>query len=322
MEKENKMGIPSNTYQVKADKSVLDYLRPNSPERASRMDAYCDLLDRAAEEGQTDVVRFGTTVHLYKGQSTVTISELAKFWKWHRVTTRAFLNTLESLGLAQINPYGKFFVVTMNYAASSVVGNPPCFQSEEQQRLTRWICGYIGLEELMDTSVTFFNDTDSLFAPKMADGQSSAGNRLHLFLSHLILHQAGIFPADKDVLNALAKLFTEHCSRDFSQFWNMLSVGGLDFLLKGKSAPQLDSAKFSDEAAGLLATIFAYYANCISKAKHETNNQQQSQAACCTPIIALQTKYPSSTYRHKIIPSMQGTLTLYDVAGLPVSGRR
>ena len=85
-------------YRIIADKELLEFLRSDEEERFSKMDALCDLLDKASGESRDSLTYFGTTVTLRKGQFVTTVSNLARQWKWHRATTRSFLDALENFG--------------------------------------------------------------------------------------------------------------------------------------------------------------------------------------------------------------------------------
>ena len=102
-------------YRIIADKELLEFLRSDEEERFSKMDALCDLLDKASGESRDSLTYFGTTVTLRKGQFVTTVSNLARQWKWHRATTRSFLDALENFGMARIDAHKKFFLITMNY---------------------------------------------------------------------------------------------------------------------------------------------------------------------------------------------------------------
>ena len=75
-------------YRIIADKELLEFLRSDEEERFSKMDALCDLLDKASGESRDSLTYFGTNVTLRKGQFVTTVSKLARQWKWHRATTR------------------------------------------------------------------------------------------------------------------------------------------------------------------------------------------------------------------------------------------
>lgn len=95
-------------YRIIADKELLEFLRSDEEERFSKMDALCDLLDKASGESRDSLTYFGTTVTLRKGQFVTTVSNLARQWKWHRATTRSFLDALENFGMARIDAHKKF----------------------------------------------------------------------------------------------------------------------------------------------------------------------------------------------------------------------
>lgn len=55
-------------YRIIADKELLEFLRSEEEDRFSKMDALCDLLDKAAGENRESLTYFGTAVTLRKGQ--------------------------------------------------------------------------------------------------------------------------------------------------------------------------------------------------------------------------------------------------------------
>ena len=96
-------------YCLYADKSLMDFLRPRHDERFTKMDAYCDLLDRAVasvsdgkSDLKSDVAKF-----------EVTITELSEKWHWHRATVRGFLADLEQMGRMSKEALSKSYLVSM-----------------------------------------------------------------------------------------------------------------------------------------------------------------------------------------------------------------
>ena len=67
-------------YRIIADKELLEFLRSDEEERFSKMDALCDLLDKASGESRDSLTYFGTNVTLRKGQFVTTVSKLARQW--------------------------------------------------------------------------------------------------------------------------------------------------------------------------------------------------------------------------------------------------
>lgn len=247
-------------YQIKADKFLLEYLRPRTTDRTSKLDAFCDLMNMAmSKDAQSEETRFGTTVHLHQGQFTVTVTDLAKKWNWHRVTVKSFLDKLVAMNYADMYSEGKFFVITMHYAQSSKHDKNEALFTKDEQRLVRWLSGYISVEEILSSGVDFFKDTDKLFKPQMSDGKADTGKRLHQFLSHIILSHSNLIPEQPDVNAALATLFTEYCHHDFIEFWHLLSLGGL--LFSSGQSPMLKPylSELPAEVKKLSDVIFAHY---------------------------------------------------------------
>ena len=61
-------------YRIIADKELLEFLRSDEEERFSKMDALCDLLDKASGESRDSLTYFGTNVTLRKGQFVTTVN--------------------------------------------------------------------------------------------------------------------------------------------------------------------------------------------------------------------------------------------------------
>lgn len=57
-------------YRIIADKELLEFLRSDEEDRFSKMDALCDLLDKASGENRDSLAYFGTVVTLRKGSSS------------------------------------------------------------------------------------------------------------------------------------------------------------------------------------------------------------------------------------------------------------
>lgn len=254
-------------YQIKADKLLLDYLRPRSTDRASKLDAFCELMNMAmSKKTQSEETRFGTTVLLHQGQFIVTVTGLAKKWNWHRVTVKSFLDTLVAMNYVDMLSEGKFFVITMRCTQPSDQDKNETLFTKDEQRLVRWLSGYISVEEILSSGVDFFKDTDKLFKPQMSDGKTNTGKRLHQFISHIILSHSNLIPEQPDVNAALAALFTEHCHHDFIEFWHLLSLGGL--LFSSVQSPILKPclSELPADVKKLSDVIFAHYGKVLRSA--------------------------------------------------------
>ena len=100
---------------------------------------------------------------------------------------------------------------------------------------------------------------------------SLPGKRLHQFISHLILSHSNLIPEQPDVNAALAILFTEYCHHDFTEFWHLLSLGGL--LFSSGQSPILKPclSELPAEVKKLSDVIFAHYGTILrsSPIEHE-----------------------------------------------------
>ncbi|MDL2303928.1 hypothetical protein LJC72_01120 [Bacteroides sp. OttesenSCG-928-D19] len=164
---------------------------------------------------------------------------------------------------------GKFFVIAMHYSQPSEQERNEALFTKDEQRLARWLSGYISVEEMFSSSVDFFKDTDAIFKPQETDSRANAGARLHRFISHLILNHSNLIPEQPDVNAALATLFTEHCHHDFIEFWHLLSLGG--FLFSSGQSPilKLHLSELSDEVKRLTDIIFEHYGAILCSAPIE-----------------------------------------------------
>lgn len=97
------------------ERSLLEFLKPKSEGRFSRLEAYCDLLALAASDAYTVKVA-GQQMMLQPGQFISSISELSRKWQWQRATVRQFVDGLESIQLLDIKPISKMFIFTINSA--------------------------------------------------------------------------------------------------------------------------------------------------------------------------------------------------------------
>jgi len=92
--------ITGSTDSQSADRSLLEYLKPKSEDRFSKLEAYCDLLSRASS-GTFVAANGERQEELVPGQFVASISELARKWKWQRATVRSFVEGLVAVNLQQ-----------------------------------------------------------------------------------------------------------------------------------------------------------------------------------------------------------------------------
>lgn len=100
------------------DRSLLEFLKPKSEERYSKLEAYCDLLSRASAGAYATPEAEGA-LQLLPGQFVATISELSRQWKWQRATVRQFIAGLANLGHISTKPYSKSFIFSVLFPSAS-----------------------------------------------------------------------------------------------------------------------------------------------------------------------------------------------------------
>lgn len=247
-------------YRIIADKELLEFLRSEEEDRFSKMDALCDLLDKAAGENRESLTYFGTAVTLRKGQFVTTVSNLALQWKWHRATTRSFLDALEGFGMARIDAHKKFFLITMNYTLPETEGLQPRMMSPEEERINKWICGYLCLEEMAESAVQFITTTEHILSMPVTDNGAGVGERLHKLFAHVILQRTNLFPANPTLSVTLERMYSEVCHRDLAIFLQLLASAGLNLL--GGQRPELAQylpLLITDKASEDLRLLWEYY---------------------------------------------------------------
>ena len=232
-------------YQIRISSALLEYLKPEKENKYSKMAAFRDLLEQSVS---ADKQRPSSCSPLLKGQAAVTVSGLSKQWNWHRTTVSRFISALERLGAVKTKRRGGVIVITITCMAAEDESENSNLFSEDEQRMNRWLCGYLGIEELVETLVHFITETDRIFETgttgKHTAGQASVGERLHRLMAHIILRNTDMIPADEKVNGALEKLFTGECGKDLARFLQRLTVAGLP--LVGNGAPQDAVSPYND----------------------------------------------------------------------------
>ena len=109
-------------YGMGSDTKLLHYLRSKHNDRFSKIDAFCDLIDRMTEQSNT---RKADTkdepMPLCYGEFTGSISELANDWHWHRATVRTFLDGLESQGFLTKRLDGRNYIFKLRTSTGVMV---------------------------------------------------------------------------------------------------------------------------------------------------------------------------------------------------------
>ena len=137
---------PQHAAVVSAEVSMFDYLQEKVGERKTRIEAYCDLMEKASARFVSPFLK-KSEQSLDKNQCHVTITDLAAEWKWHRATVRTFLERLEEYRQLMIERLPKSMVITMPSPANLQmigIGKPTNkFSDEVSHILSEWTVGNI-----------------------------------------------------------------------------------------------------------------------------------------------------------------------------------
>ena len=141
---------PQHAAVVSAEVSMFDYLQEKVGERKTRIEAYCDLMEKASARFVSPFLK-KSDQSLDKNQCHVTITDLAAEWKWHRATVRTFLERLEEYRQLTIERLPKSMVITMPSPANFKtigIGKPTDkFSDEVSHILSEWAVGNITAKE-------------------------------------------------------------------------------------------------------------------------------------------------------------------------------
>ena len=97
---------------VSASVTMFAYLQEKVGERKTKIEAYCDLWNKASVGFVSPFLR-NNEQKLELSQCHITITDLAESWHWHRATVRSFLEHLEEFGQLTIERLPKSYIITM-----------------------------------------------------------------------------------------------------------------------------------------------------------------------------------------------------------------
>ena len=140
MEKKHEMSAA-----VLAQVEVFEYLKERGGNRKTKMEAYCDLLDKSVAGFVSPTLK-KRDYDLAPYQCHVTVSDLAVSWHWHRATVRSFLDAMEAFGLLKRIKLMKIIVITMTVqsghsAFAEDVQQTPCLATQLREVLSDWVIG-------------------------------------------------------------------------------------------------------------------------------------------------------------------------------------
>lgn len=150
---------------------MLNHLTEPTKFKASKLDAYLNLLEDAAVAKATYESAYGQTNSPEAGQLVISITNLAKRWHWSRDTVRKFLDQLEGLGMLSKSRIERCTLVTMTVDCgdakhSTAYGKTPVPFKMPQHlavKMDEWLSYIIDESELVNAieeTVTSFDRTN------------------------------------------------------------------------------------------------------------------------------------------------------------------
>ena len=109
-------------YCLNLDMELFEFLRSHGSDRFTKLDAFCDLINRLPVTkmgGEYDSLK---KLLPYESDTfRATITELAQSWHWHRATVRSFLDGLENLGYLKKELDGKEYIFKVNMHSNVLI---------------------------------------------------------------------------------------------------------------------------------------------------------------------------------------------------------
>lgn len=262
----NKQNADSKDAQA-IDRSLLEYLKPKPQDRYSKLEAYCDLLSRAAT-GSFSAKVGGQQIELLPGQFVATISELGRKWQWQRATVRQFLEGLEDLGQISSVAVAKnqVFSVNLQQRLSIYVNSSDDVLDFCAMQFARFIEGRITAEEVANSYGRYYGMKMEVALEEGGNGapvkrviqqQAAMFNELASSIYRILNRQADF---SKELSDSVSLLF----GRDHLWDWHKVidCLGILAIAMRDKSKPSnMDEVNehFTKAEVTLLDCIFEHY---------------------------------------------------------------
>lgn len=260
--------ITGSTDTQSADRSLLEYLKPKSEDRFSKLEAYCDLLSRASS-GAFVAANGERREELVPGQFVASISELARKWKWQRATVRSFVEGLVALGQLSYKPFVKSYIFTVNLQQrlSLYVDSADDVLDFCCMQFARFVRGRSSASEVADSYTRYYT-----MRMEVARQQEQGGAPVRHVLSHQAYMfnelAASVYPLlnrEDNVPEELSDSVTLLFGKD--HLWNWQRVidvlGILTMALRDNVKPSYMNAvnkDFSKAEVTLLDCIYEHYA--------------------------------------------------------------
>ena len=241
------------------DRSLLEYLKPKSEDRYSKLEAYCDLLTRATSGTYSTSVVVGN-LKLLPGQFIATISELARKWQWQRATVRQFLTGLANLGHLTMEQFSKSYVfsVSQEQRLSLFVETPSDILDFNALQFVRFIKGRNTAGQVAQSYNCYFNKVMELAVTENDGGRPAR---------HVLKQQGQVFDSlamekemPEELSDSIGLLFGKDHVWDWQKVIEILGILAVAIRENRKPSYMAETvSSYTKAEIILLDSIFEYY---------------------------------------------------------------
>ena len=259
------------------DRSLLEFLKPKSEERYSKLEAYCDLLSRASA-GTYATPEAEGALQLLPGQFVATISELARQWKWQRATVRQFITGLANLGHISTQPYSKSFIFSVNLSQrlSLFVETPDDILDFCAMQFVRYLKGRTKANDVAESYNRYCTLKMSM-AQKEGNGGIPARHVIHeqaVIFDGLAISMLHVLDAHRQMSEELSDSVSLLFGKDHVWDWHKVIavLGIMAAALRKNSKPSYmanATLEYSKGEVILMDCIFEHYSACVGSTYYD-----------------------------------------------------
>ena len=259
------------------DRSLLEFLKPKSEERYSKLEAYCDLLSRASA-GTYATPEAEGALQLLPGQFVATISELSRQWKWQRATVRQFITGLANLGHISTQPYSKSFIFSVNLSQrlSLFVETPDDILDFCAMQFVRYLKGRTKANDVAE-SYNRYCPLKMSMAQKEGNGGIPARHVLHeqaVIFDGLAISMLHVLDAHRQMSEELSDSVSLLFGKDHVWDWHKVIavLGIMAAALRKNSKPSYmanATLEYSKGEVILMDCIFEHYSACVGSTYYD-----------------------------------------------------
>lgn len=249
------------------DRSLLEFLKPKSEKRYSKLEAYCDLLSRASA-GTYATPEAEGALQLLPGQFVATISELSRQWKWQRATVRQFITGLANLGHISTQLYSKSFIFSVNLSQrlSLFVETPDDILDFCAMQLVRYLKGRTKANDVAESYNRYYTLKMSM-AQKEGNGGIPTRHVIHeqaVIFDGLVISMLHVLDAHRQMPEELSDSVSLLFGKDHVWDWHKVIavLGIMAAALRKNSKPSYMANATSEYSKGeviLMDCIFEHY---------------------------------------------------------------